>query len=94
MNRVGIKELRSDLSNQVRRAASGERIVVTIDGAPKAVISSFVPSQKEMSLEDMISSGRLIPGPRTSEPRPPAPPKIKVGRPTAEILDEIRQDRF
>lgn len=94
MNRIGIRELRSDLSNQVKRAAAGEPVVVTIDGEPKVVISRFVPDPKQMNLEEMIEAGRLIPGPRRNQPRPPPPPKVEIGRSTAEILDEIRADRL
>ncbi|MCB0870224.1 MAG: type II toxin-antitoxin system prevent-host-death family antitoxin [Solirubrobacterales bacterium] len=94
MNRIGIRELRADLSNQVKRAAAGEPVVITIDGEPKAVISPLVPAQVEMTLDELIAAGRVIPGPRRNEPRPPAPPKVESDRSSAEILDELREDRF
>lgn len=94
MNRIGIRELRADLSNQVKRAAAGEAVVVTIDGEPKAVLTSFVAEPGEMTLEELIRTGRVIPGPRVNEPRPPRPQGIKSGRPTMEVLDELREEKI
>lgn len=94
MNRIGIRELRDDLSNQVKKAASGESFVVTIDGQPKAIIAPFVEQPGNMTLDEMEAAGRLIRGSRVGEPKPPPPPRVKGGRPMSEILDEIREDRF
>lgn len=94
MNRIGIRELRADLSNQVKRAAAGESVVVTIDGEPKAIMSPFVARPGEMTLEELIRAGRVIPGPRVNEPRPPRPQAVRGGRPTEEVLAEIREERI
>lgn len=94
MNRIGIRELRSDLSNQVKRVAAGEPVVVTIDGEPKAVLSPFVAKDGEMTLDELVRTGRVIPGPRVGEPRPPRMPGIKGGRPTKQVLDEIREEKI
>lgn len=96
MNRIGIRELRDDLSNQVRKAASGESIVITIDGQPMAVVAPFVEQPGSMTLDELEAAGRLIRGPRVGEPKPPPPPRVKgeCGKSMSEILDEIREDRF
>lgn len=94
MNRIGIRDLRDDLSNQVKRAAAGEAVVVTIDGEPKAVLSPFVAKPGEMTLEELVRTGRVIPGPRVHEPRPPRVPGITGGRPTMEVMDEIREEKI
>ena len=94
MGRIGIRELRADLSNQVKRAAAGEAVVVTIDGEPKALLTPFVAESGEMTLEELIRTGRVIPGPRVNEPRPPRRQGIKGGRPTKDVLDEIREDKI
>ena len=36
MERIGIRELRQDLSNQVKKVAGGGSLVITVDGEPKA----------------------------------------------------------
>lgn len=94
MNRIGIRELRADLSNQVKRAAAGEPVVVTVDGDPKVVMSPFVADADEVTLEDLIRTGRVIPGPKVNEPRPPRPQPIRGGRPTEEVLAELREERI
>lgn len=94
MNRIGIRELRADLSNHVKRAAAGESVVVTIDGEPKAVLSPFVMEREEVTLEDLIRSGRVIPGPKANEPRPRRPKPVSGGRPTEEVLAELREERI
>lgn len=94
VNRIGIRELRADLSNQVRRAAAGESVVVTIDGEPKAILTSFAARSGEMTLQELVRAGRVIPGPRATAPRPPRLPGIKGGRPTAEVMSEIREEKI
>ncbi|MGK2955313.1 MAG: type II toxin-antitoxin system Phd/YefM family antitoxin [Solirubrobacterales bacterium] len=94
MNRIGIRELRQDLSNQVKSAAAGEGVIVTVDGEPKAMLVPLERQPREETMEDLIASGRVIPGRRRLEPRPLPPLRIKVGRPSREILDEIRADRI
>jgi prevent-host-death family protein len=94
MNRIGIRELRADLSNHVKRAAAGEPVVVTIDGEPRAILSPFVAEQEDVTLEDLIRTGRVIPGPKVNDPRPPRPKPIPGGRPTEEVLAELREEKI
>ena len=42
-NRVGIRELRNQVAAVVRRAAAGERVVVTVDGRPVAQLGPLEP---------------------------------------------------
>ncbi|HMT05817.1 MAG TPA: type II toxin-antitoxin system prevent-host-death family antitoxin [Solirubrobacterales bacterium] len=94
MNRIGIRELRADLSNHVKRAAAGQPVVVTIDGEPRAVLSPFVIEQQDLTLDELIRTGRVIPGPKANEPRPPRPKPIAGGRPTSEVLAELREEKI
>ncbi len=36
LERVGVRELRNSVAAVVRRAAAGERLVITVDGRPAA----------------------------------------------------------
>lgn len=94
MNRIGIRELRQDLSNQVKSAANGESVIVTVDGEPKARLVPFIEEKAEMTMEELIATGQVIPARRRGERPPPPPPMIKANRPSKEILDEIRADRI
>lgn len=94
MNRVGIRDLRKDLSAHIKSASAGESILVTVDGEPKAKLVPIEPTRSERTLDDLIASGRIIPAKRRGEPVPEPPPMVEGGRPSSEILDEIRADRF
>ena len=94
VNRIGIRELRQDLSNQVKSAANGEAVIVTVDGQPKAKLVPFTEGKTEMTMDELIAAGRVIPARRRGQKPPPAPPLIKANRPSKEILDEIRADRI
>src|SRR5258706_4698436 len=70
--RVGIRELRNDVAAVVRRAAAGERIVVTVDGRPVAQLGPLEPAGTP-TLDDLVASGHAV-APR--RPPPPAPPPV------------------
>jgi prevent-host-death family protein len=68
MERVGIRELRNNVAAVVRRAAAGERIVVTVDGVATAQLGPLEPDGS-VSLEDLIATGLVLPPGRTDRPR-------------------------
>ncbi len=45
MDRVGARELRTNLAAVLRQAAAGERVVITVDGADEAaaVVNGLLP---------------------------------------------------
>jgi prevent-host-death family protein len=51
-DRVGIRQLRQDLSRYLRRVRAGERLIVTERGRPLAVVSPWV--------EEGDAFGRLV----------------------------------
>jgi len=85
---VGIRELRDTLTSALRRVEAGERIEVTRDGKPVAVIAPYEPD----AVERLVSSGRATPG----RPfRAPARLYEVTGPMTAsEAVIEGRRDRF
>jgi prevent-host-death family protein len=90
MERIGIRELRNDVSRVVRRARSGEQIVITINGAPAAQLGPLNDGASTASVDDLVAAG-LIRGPRaTTEPRPARPVKAPSGTSTSEILADHR----
>ena len=88
MNTTGIRELRSELANAVRRAAAGERTVITAHGRPLAQLAPL--DEAAPDVERLISSGALIPPRRAGLWRPPTPVAIWSGVRIDRALKELR----
>lgn len=88
MTTVGVRELKSRLSEFLRRVANGERITVTDRGRPVAVIG---PAESAEGLDDivaMVREGRAAWG--GGKPRGAARPIRIRGKP---ISDTVLEDR-
>ena len=87
--RVGVRELRQNLSVYLDRVKAGETLEVTEHGQP---VARLMPRPAEhMSIVDrMIAEGRITPATGDHRMIPP-PPKIP-GRPLSEILREMRDE--
>lgn len=88
-NRVGVRELRQNLSVHLRRVLRGETLEVTDRGRAVAILA---PLPKTTSILDrLIAEGRATPakGDLLALKRP----RVRPPRPTAEMLDEQREDR-
>ena len=85
---MGIRELRDGLTVVLRRVESGERIEVTRDGTPVAVIAPYKPR----GIDRLVSEGRATPG-RPFHPRVPSL-EWPLDRSTTEVVSDGREDRF
>ena len=90
MLRVGIRELRNNVAAVVRRAANGERIVVTVDNVPVAMLGPLSPGEDGLTLDDLIAAGLVRPATRTDRPEAPAPANLPVDARSDRVLDELR----
>lgn len=88
--KVGVRELRANVAALVRRASSGERIVVTSDGLPVAVLGPLVPAAGDVTLDDLIAAGLLVPPGRADHPVGPEPVGLPIDTRSARVLDELR----
>jgi len=94
MERVGIRELRNNVAAVVRRAAAGERIVVTVDGVATAQLGPLEPAGA-VTLDDLIAAGLVLPPGRTDRPAVVAGDVEDVpvdARPDG-VLDDLRGGR-
>lgn len=86
--RVGIRELRDNLTTLMRDVRGGERIEVTRDGEPFAVISPLARRR----IDELIAAGLATPARQpldlTIEPSPVTGPKT-----ASEALEEDRSER-
>ena len=90
MARIGIRELRQNASEYVRRAGKGEVIEVTDRGRP---VAQLTPLPRPMSVLDRwIAEGKATAATgNLADLGPPVP--LPPGSPTTQqILDELRED--
>lgn len=87
--RVGVRELRQNLSVYLRRVKDGETLAVTERGE---TVAELTPVRKKplSILDQMIADGRVTPATFDHRQIPP-PPRIP-GRPLSEILLEMRDE--
>jgi len=86
---VGIRELRNNVAAVVRRAAAGERIVVTVDGVATAQLGPLSPSGS-LTLDDLIAAGLALPPARADRPAPVDVEDVPVDIRPDRVLDELR----
>lgn len=82
--KVGVRELKANLSKYLDQASRGEEVVVTDRGRPIARITPFVA---DSTLERGIDEGWVDP-PRRNKLGPP--PLLAGRRSVLEVLDEDR----
>lgn len=86
MDRVTIRQLRNDVSRVVRRARSGERMIVTVDGVPVAQIGPLDVSAVPRTLDELVAHGMVMPSRTRARPRPARPVRFSGDRTSDEIL--------
>lgn len=89
--RVGIRELRQNLSVYVKRVREeGRAYELTERGEPVARLTPL--EDRPMStIERMIAEGRATPAKRGWDDMPP-PVELPLGRPLSEIVREMRDE--
>ncbi len=92
MERVGVREVRQNLSVFLSRVRMGESFTVTDHGAPVALLSPL-PAVGDDPLADLVALGQVLPGRRRGQPLPePSPAPAAGPSATMELLDERRTD--
>jgi antitoxin (DNA-binding transcriptional repressor) of toxin-antitoxin stability system len=92
--RVGVRELRQNLSVYLERIGAGERFDVTDRGR---VVAMLIPIPPAATLvERLVAEGRAIPATRDGRLLPPLRGKIPadLGKRLQQALQESREDRL
>lgn len=89
-SQVGIRELRNNVAAVVRRAGAGERIVITSDGRPVAMLGPLAPASAGVTLDDLIAAGLVDPPGRLDRPTDPEPAMLPIDARISRVLDELR----
>ena len=88
--RIGTRELRQDLAAQLRRAAGGERLVVTIGGHPMAMLGPVEGGAADVTLDALVATGALVPPRRRDAPRLSEPVAVWSGVRLDRAFREVR----
>lgn len=91
MERIALRELRNHVSRVVRRARSGERLIITVDGVPAAEIGPISAAGRAVSLDELIASGAVVAPRVRTAPAEANPVRAPAGRSTADVLGELRE---
>ncbi len=86
---VGVRELRNNVAAVLRRAESGDRVIVTVDGQPVAQLSPLSPTTAP-TLEDLAAAGLIEPPGRKDKPEPPDPAFLPVDVSATRVVEEVR----
>jgi prevent-host-death family protein len=91
-DRVGVREIRQNLSVYLERVKRGEALEITDRGQPVAIIAPL--PERGSLVARLVAAGRVTP-PAGTHARLVAPPPVPEGAPSiSEILDDLREDRF
>ena len=88
--KVGVRELRQNLSVYLDRVKAGETLEVTEHGTPVARLTPNPPARLSI-IDQMIADGRAQAATGDHRTIPPAP-RIPGARPLSEILQEMRDE--
>ena len=88
--RVGVRELRQNLSRYLRLVAEGERFEVTEHNLPVAILGPL-PGRSSV-LERLVAEGRMVPA-RLNLAELGPPPELPLEMSISEALEEQREER-
>ena len=89
--RVGVRELRQNLSVYLRRVEAGETLEVTEHGTPVARLTPL-PARHLGVLERLVAEGRAIPGTAGSLAELGPVPQIGPGPRLSDVLERMRTE--
>lgn len=87
---IGVRDLRNNVSGVLRRAASGERILVTVDGRPVAQLGPITPDDSGVTLWDLAAAGLVEPPRRPDQPNDPPPLPLPADLSADRLLEATR----
>jgi prevent-host-death family protein len=91
-DRVGVRELRQNLSVYLRRVKAGETLEVTERGE---LVARLTPPPRQSLLDRLIAEGKATPATGDIRDLPPPEPLPPGSKPLSEVLREMRDaERF
>jgi len=90
VERLGVRDLRREVAAAVRRAGSGERIVITVDGRPVAQLGPLEPVDGRVTIEDLAARGQVVLARRDDRPDPEFSMPMWAGTRLDQLVREVR----
>jgi len=89
---MNIRELRANLAAAVRRAESGQRVVVTVGGRAVAQLGPLEPlvADRQPTIDDLVARGLVVKARRSDRPAPDIVVAMTVGTRLDRLLAEVR----
>lgn len=87
---LGIRELRTHLAAALRRAAQGERIVITVGGRPLAQLGPLDPVDGAATIDDLAARGLIVAARRSDRPAPDVVIDLWTGTRLDRLVGEVR----
>jgi prevent-host-death family protein len=91
MERVGVRELRQNLSVYLRRVRQGESLEVTERGEPVAVLQPILAPDD--ALARLEARGIILRRGAGNLAHLSPPVRVRLDRPLADVLEELREDK-
>ena len=89
--KIGIRELREQAATYIRRAGAGQRILVTVSGAPVAMLGPITADPTAtLTLADLIARGAVIAPRRNGDLKPGAAVSVHSGARIDQLLRQVR----
>lgn len=89
MSNIGVRELKAQLSQQLKRVQRGSRLTITDRGRPIAVLSPVEPQRNVAWAWRMVAEGKVSWS--GGKPRGLNPPVPGRGKPTSQMVLEDRR---
>jgi prevent-host-death family protein len=89
MSSIGVRELKAQLSQQLKRVQRGSRLTITDRGRPIAVLSPVEPQANAAWAWRMVAEGKA--NWSGGKPRGLNPPVPSRGKPTSQMVLEDRR---
>ena len=87
---VAVRQLRADLAAHVRRAAAGQRVVISVGGRAAAQLGPLEDRAGSVSMEALVAAGLVLPPRRTDAAGTRAPVPVWSGTRLDRALREVR----
>ena len=88
---VGIRALRDQAATFVKRAQSGDAVVITVNGEPVAELGPIGRvNESSATIADLVSRGAIVAPRRTAGYRHADPISVHLGARIDQILREVR----